>query len=117
MDIPEPAIRVGDGPAEQRPDFLFRQRCELENLAAAHQRRVHCKKRVFGRGADQQDPPCLHIGQQNILLGAVETVDFIEKEHRPRAAVAQTFFGLIQNGRTSFTPTAAAFTVENSQWV
>ncbi len=52
---------------------------ELENLAAADQRRIHRKERILGGRPDEQNQARLDIGEENILLGAIEAMNFVEK--------------------------------------
>ena len=88
-EIAEAAFLVGQGAAHNRLDMLARERLERENLAAAQQRRVDGEERVLRRGADERDAAFLDIGQQHILLGAVEAVQLVHEEDRPPGCVLQ----------------------------
>ena len=68
-------------------EVLRAQRFELENLRAADQRPVDREERVFRRRAEQADGAAFHIGQQRVLLRAVEAVDFVDEEDRARVRV------------------------------
>jgi hypothetical protein len=59
---------------------------QLKNLGPRNQSAVDAEKRVFGCGADESNGAIFHFRQQNILLGAVEPVDFIDKDHGSLAA-------------------------------
>ena len=50
-----------------------------QNLRAAEQCGVEFKARILGRRANEDDRAILNIGQETILLRAVETVDFINE--------------------------------------
>ena len=50
--------------------------------APGDQRRIDFIKRIFSRGADQQDRSILHGRQQGILLGLVKAVDLVDKKNR-----------------------------------
>src|SRR5271154_123439 len=78
-------------------DFLLCQRRELKNLAAAHERRIHRKKRILRRGSDQNDQSRFNIREQNILLRAIKAMDFIEKKRRALTAMGKPFLGGVEN--------------------
>ena len=80
------ALAVGRRAAQQRDDVGWSQRFELKQLAAADQRAVHGEKRVGSRGADQRHDSLLDVWQQRVLLGFVETMDFVDEQQRPRTA-------------------------------
>ena len=54
-----------------------------EDLATREQGAVQLEGRVFGRGADEDHGAVLDIGQEAVLLGAVEAVDFVDEQQRP----------------------------------
>ena len=56
------------------------QASQYEDLASGKEGPVQFEGRVLGRGTDQGDHPLLHPGQEAVLLGAVEAVDFIHKQ-------------------------------------
>ena len=49
-------------------------RLEFEDLTAADERRYEGKERILGRGSDEGYDAVLDIGQQSILLRAIEAV-------------------------------------------
>jgi hypothetical protein len=51
-------------------------------MAAAQQRRDDVKAGVVGGCADEPHLPRLDIRQEQILLGFIETVDFVDEQHR-----------------------------------
>ena len=53
---------------------------QYEDLASGQEGPVQFEGRVLGGGTDQGDHPLLHPGQEAVLLGAIETVDFIHKQ-------------------------------------
>ena len=77
--IPQPALPIGQRALEHKLDLCTRKGLERENLTAAKQGRVDGEEGILRGGADQNDAPFFDIGQQDILLGAVETVQFIHK--------------------------------------
>ena len=83
--LAQPALLVGHGPPEQRLDVVARKRLELEDAAAADQRAVDREERVFGGRADEDHHALFHVGQQHVLLGLVEAVDFVDEQQRPLA--------------------------------
>src|SRR5207237_6403542 len=48
------------------------------------------KERVVGSGADQAHRAAFNIGKENILLGFVEAMNFIDEEDRGPAGVLQS---------------------------
>ena len=60
-----------------------RERLEDDDLAAGQERAVELEGGVLGRRADEHDVAGLDEGQEDVLLGAVEAVDLVEKEDRP----------------------------------
>src|SRR5437867_8469658 len=47
-------------------------------------RAVHLERGVLGRGADEDDRPRLDVGEEGVLLGAVESMDLVDEEDRAR---------------------------------
>ncbi|OPZ70600.1 MAG: hypothetical protein BWY82_02006 [Verrucomicrobia bacterium ADurb.Bin474] len=52
-------------------------------MTTAQKRRIHVKPRIVGRRTDQGDGPPFHIGQQQVLLGFVESMDFVDEQQAP----------------------------------
>ena len=75
---------VGQGAVDDVRNLVRFQRVQGEDPTAGEQRRVDFKRRVFGGRADESDGSVFHVGQNHILLGLVEAVDFIhEKDGLP----------------------------------
>ena len=75
-------------PLQKHDDLLDRERVQRVHLRAREQRRDHLERRILSSGADQDDVAALHVGQERILLGAVEAVDFVDEQHRAPAQAA-----------------------------
>ena len=72
--------------------MVGRQRFELENLRAADEWTVDGEERVLRRRPEEPDRAAFHVGQERVLLRAVEAVNLVDEEDRPRA------FGLSAGG-------------------
>ena len=59
-----------------------------ENLAAREQRPIQLEGGIFGGGADEDDRPILDIGQEAILLGAIEAVNLVDEQERAASRLA-----------------------------
>ena len=94
--VPAETALIGEGPAEQGQDILPAEGLEHKDLAAGQKRAVDLKGGVFGGRADEHDAAFLHKGKEGILLGFVETVDFVHKDDRP-CAVDTVFFRLLHD--------------------
>ena len=95
--LPEAALFVGHGAAHERLDVVGRERLELEDAAAAYQRAVDGEEGVFRGGADEDHHALLHVGQQHVLLGLVEAVDFVDEQERPLAGGREAIVGRREN--------------------
>jgi hypothetical protein len=73
------------------------ERLEGENLTATQERRIDGEKWILGRGANENDDSFFYIGQQNILLGTVETVKLVHEKDRAHAGMFELGSSLIQN--------------------
>ena len=80
--IPEPP-GILQGPQQDPFDVLLGQGLQHKHLAAAQERPVHFKGGIFRSGSDQDDGPFFHKGQEGILLGPVEPVDFVHEYNGP----------------------------------
>jgi hypothetical protein len=72
-------------------EILGVERFEYEDLASRKERGYDFERRIFGRGSYQDNRPAFDRSEQCVLLGFVETVDFVNekyrrafREHRPR---------------------------------
>src|SRR5947209_1473418 len=73
------------------------QRLKGENLTAAQERRIDGEKWILGGGADQNHDPLLYVGQQHVLLSAIEAVQLVDKEDRSHAVLFELNPGFFQN--------------------
>ncbi len=76
----ETALFVCHRAAEDLGNFRLGEGLELEDLRARDERVDDEKEGVVGRGPDEGEHPALHVGEENVLLGLVQAVDFIEEE-------------------------------------
>src|SRR5581483_11544072 len=80
---------VGQGPVDQPPQVVLRQGLEPEQRGTAPQRTVDLEEGVLGGGADQREEAVLDVGQEGVLLGAVEAVDLVEEQDRALALLTE----------------------------
>ena len=83
IQIAESPDGVGERPADDLQNVLFRQRLQLEDAGTGQQGTVDLEIGIFRCRADQRDDPLFYIRQQVILLGLVEPVDFINEQDSP----------------------------------
>ena len=76
------------GPREQRRQGIVVEAAQDEHLAARQERGVQLEGRVLGGGADQGYRPILDIGQEAVLLGAVEAMNLVDEQERALAVLA-----------------------------
>ena len=79
----------------------------MEDAQAGEQGVVEVEGGVFGGGADEDEGAVFDVGQEGVLLGFVEAVDFVDKEDG-FAAQAAFLLGLKDGFRTSLTPEKTA---------
>ena len=70
------------GALDQLVERVVIEPAEDQHLAARQQRGVELEARVLGRRADQRDGAVLDIGQEAVLLGAIEAVDLVHEQQR-----------------------------------
>ena len=75
--VTQTAFRFFYRPLKQFEQILPGQRAQLENLGAGNQRRIHKEEGVVSRGPNQPHDTALHIGQENILLRFIETMNLV----------------------------------------
>src|SRR5262249_39844811 len=80
VELAQAALWISQGAFHQCANVILRKRLKSEQLAAAQQRRVDGEKRVLRGRADQDDDAFLHIRKQQVLLGFVEAMQFIEEK-------------------------------------
>ena len=93
----EATLRIGQGALEQREQFLFGERTQFIDLRARDERRIDEEKRVVGGGADEANGARFDFGKQNILLGLVEAMDFVDEQNCRLARVGQAMDGAGQH--------------------
>jgi hypothetical protein len=69
------------------------QRFELKNPGTTDQGFVDLKEGILGGRPNQNHRAVFHPGQQRILLGFVEAVNFINKENGAASVLAAKFLG------------------------
>ena len=94
-------------------------------MAAREQGAVDGEVGVTGRRADQRDRSIFDVGQQGILLGSIETVDFVDEEERAFSRHSQSiarggqdiaqFFDAVQHSAELFEVAARFFGEELRQ--
>ena len=76
------------GAADQLLERVMVEPAQDQHLAARQQRGVDLEARVLGRRADQGDGAVLDIGQEAVLLRAVEAVDLVHEQQGLLAGLA-----------------------------
>lgn len=71
---------LGEGAVEGGEDVLGGDGFELEDLGARDEGGVDVEEGVVGGGADEADGAALDVGEEDVLLGFVEAVDFVDEE-------------------------------------
>ena len=61
-------------------EFVFAQGLEMEDAQAREQSVVEVEGGVFGGGADEDEGAVFDVGEEGVLLGFVEAVDFVDEE-------------------------------------
>ncbi len=79
---------MGFGAGKQRLKAFVVQALEGKHARPRQKRRVELEGRVLGGGADEDDSAVLHIGQEGILLRAVEAVDLVDEQEGTLAVFA-----------------------------
>ena len=108
LEPPRPRSRVGQGPPHDRDELVLPEAAQHVHAAAREQRRVHLEGRVLGGGADEDDRALLDVGQEGVLLGAVEAVDLVDEQDRAQAAAPALASASAMTSRISFTPERTA---------
>jgi hypothetical protein len=76
------------GAGEERFECGGVEPVEDEHLAAGEERAVEFEAGVLGGGADEDDRAVFDVGQERVLLGAVEPVDLVDEQHGALADLA-----------------------------
>jgi hypothetical protein len=91
----EATFFVGYGTMEKGFNIAFAQRSELKNLGTRNQGAVDRKERVFSGRANQKNLAGFNIGQEDVLLSPVETMNFVEKQYCTTGSGGQPLFSLV----------------------
>ncbi len=62
-------------------------------MGAGDEGGVDGEEGIFGGGSDEDDEALLDVAEEDVLLGFVEAVDFVEEEDGAFGGVAETEFG------------------------
>lgn len=81
------------GAVEERGQCGFVEAFEDEDLGAGEEGAVEFETRVLRGGADQGDGAVLDVGQEAVLLGAVEAVDLVDEQQGALADAASASCG------------------------
>ena len=79
---PGRAAQRRHAPRQHRLYIPLLQRAQLVHPGARQQGVVEFKGRVFGGGTDKYQGAVFHIGQERVLLGFVEAMYLVDKQHR-----------------------------------
>ena len=79
---------VGHGASDQNEQVGFGERAEFENLRARDERAVDAEEGILRGRADEPHDAILDLGEEHILLGLVEAVDFVDEENRAESVRA-----------------------------
>lgn len=89
-ELAESAFGIGQGTLQQGEEFVLGEGLELEDLRAGDEGSVDEEEGVFGGGSDEADCTAFHVRQEDILLGFIEAVDFIDEEEGGLALVGES---------------------------
>ena len=88
------ALPVGQGIVNNAGNLFGSQGLEGKDPAPGKQRGVHLERGIFRSGPDKNDGAILDMGQNHILLGFVETVDFVNEQDGAPLVHSLAVFGL-----------------------
>ena len=77
-----------------------------QHLSPGEESCVEFKARVFGGSTDERDRPVFHIGEEAILLAAVEAVNFVDEENGFALVIFPISFSLIDDNSNVFDASA-----------
>ena len=77
---PQTLVLIRQGPAQEGEDIFLFEGLEDEDPGPGQQRPDDLEIGILGGGADEGDQPLLHVGQEGVLLGLVEAVDFVDEQ-------------------------------------
>ena len=90
-DLPgaQTAFRIGQSTVQEGAQIGRRERTKLEDERAGDKRAVDVEKWIHRRRPDQPHRAALHVGKEDILLGFVEAVNFVDEEHGAGAVAGE----------------------------
>ncbi len=84
--LAEPLLRIRQSAVKKLRDRLRTERTQLEDKRTRSQRRIDEEVGIVGGRANQHDRAVLDIRQKDVLLGFVESVDFVDEKKRSESA-------------------------------
>ena len=88
------ALAIGERRLQDLDHLGLAERAQHVHAAPREQRAVDLERRILGGGADQHDRALLDVGQECVLLRAVEAVDLVDEEDRAAASPRALRLGL-----------------------
>ena len=86
------AFRFGQGAGDKSSQCRFIEALEHIDARAREQRVVQLKRRVFCSRTDKYQRAIFDIGEERVLLGLVEAVDFVDEENRTSSVLGRLLF-------------------------
>ena len=83
------AIGLFRGAAEDLREVVPGEGWENDDPHPGQEGAVQLERGVLGRRTDERGGPRLHVRQEDVLLGPVETVDLVDEEERPLPACGE----------------------------
>lgn len=91
-EVPKTTLFICEGAAGQGFQVFLSQGIQLKKAGAGEKGGVHFKRGILRGCPDQDDCSIFHEGEKGILLGLVETVDFVDKQQGAQVIHSQLFF-------------------------
>ncbi len=110
---PQALVLIRQGPAQEGEEVRLGEGFEDEDPGPGQQRPDDLEIGVFGGGPDEGEEPFLHVGQQGVLLGLVEAVDFVDQQDGAAALRPASRRASSTTLRTSATPDMTALRLAN----
>jgi len=80
MSVTKAAFGISKGAVEEIDDLRGGESIENVDLGAGEERRDDLEGRIFGGGANEEDVAGFDVGEEGVLLGFVEAVNFINED-------------------------------------
>ena len=94
VEVAEAPIRILKRPAQEVDDFFFGEGFEDIDAAAGKERADDFKGGILCGCADEADGATFDVGEEGVLLGLVEAMDFVDEEDGAGAHLGGLFAGL-----------------------